>query len=84
MEERLRAVAAGTHDPACDEEPYGKILHTCVVRDLSGIGLAHLGRDGQEILRAVIGMWCAATIVCCNGRVTVACVQAWPAITTRR
>jgi hypothetical protein len=36
-------------------DPYGVILHTCVVRDLAGVGFEHLGAQGQEIIKAVIG-----------------------------
>jgi hypothetical protein len=36
--------------------PHGVILHTCVIRDLSGIGFEHLGTKGQEIIKAVVGV----------------------------
>lgn len=37
------------------DTPYGVIMHTCVIRDLSGVGWEHLGAQGQDIIRAVIG-----------------------------
>lgn len=37
-------------------EPYGVIMHTCVIRDLSGVGFEHVGHQGQEIIRALIGI----------------------------
>ncbi len=43
-------------DPLLVSVPYGVILHTCIVRDLSGIGLSHLGSEGQEIIKSVMGM----------------------------
>jgi hypothetical protein len=36
--------------------PYGVILHTCVIRDLNGIGFEHLGAKGQEIIKAVVNV----------------------------
>mmetsp|Transcript_18256 Transcript_18256/g.19016 ORF Transcript_18256/g.19016 Transcript_18256/m.19016 type:complete len:329 (+) Transcript_18256:61-1047(+) len=36
--------------------PYGVILHTCVIRDLNGVGFEHLGSKGQEIIKAVVGV----------------------------
>jgi len=36
--------------------PYGIIVHTVVIRDMIGVGLEHLGTQGQEIIRAIIGI----------------------------
>jgi hypothetical protein len=36
--------------------PYGVLLYTCVIRDLSGVGFEHVGAKGQEIIQAVIGV----------------------------
>ena len=36
--------------------PYGVILHTCVIRDLNGVGFEHLGSKGQEIIKAVVNV----------------------------
>jgi hypothetical protein len=36
-----------------EEEPYGVILHTCVIRDLAAVGMAHISAQGREIIRAV-------------------------------
>ncbi len=47
-------VANGT-DPSTIP-PYGVILHTCVIRDLNGVGFEHLGAKGQEIIKAVVGV----------------------------
>lgn len=58
LDKRRKARESAAFDATTDQQPYGVILHTCVVRDLSGIGLSHLGREGQEILRAVIGVVC--------------------------
>jgi hypothetical protein len=48
------AIASGVD--ASTLPPYGVILHTCVIRDLSGIGFDHLGTKGQEIIKAVVGV----------------------------
>lgn len=37
------------------EEPYGTLCYVCIIRDLDGVGLDHLGTQGQEIIKAVIG-----------------------------
>jgi hypothetical protein len=37
-------------------QPYGVIMHTCVIRDLGNVGLEHIGSQGQEIIKAVIGI----------------------------
>ena len=36
--------------------PYGVLLYTCVIRDLAGVGFEHVGKKGQEIIQAVIGV----------------------------
>jgi len=36
--------------------PYGILVYTCVIRDLSGIGFEHIGSQGQEIIKAVMGV----------------------------
>lgn len=38
------------------EQPYGVLVNTCVIRDLKGVGFEHIGSQGQEIIRAVIGV----------------------------
>jgi hypothetical protein len=37
------------------EEPYGTLCYLCIIRDLGGVGFDHLGSQGQEIIKAVIG-----------------------------
>lgn len=46
-------------------EPYGTLCHLCIIRDLSGVGFDHLGSQGQEIIKAVIGELFLATISNC-------------------
>ncbi len=36
--------------------PYGVMLQTCVVRDLSGLGLEFLGANGKSLLRSVVSL----------------------------
>ena len=36
--------------------PYGVLLYTCVIRDLTGVGFEHVGAKGQEIIQAVVGI----------------------------
>lgn len=38
------------------EEPYGTLCYLCIIRDLDGVGLDHLGSQGQEIIKAVVGV----------------------------
>ena len=38
------------------KEPFGQLVGLCVIRDLEGIGFEHIGSQGQEILRTVIGL----------------------------
>mmetsp|Transcript_31222 Transcript_31222/g.44866 ORF Transcript_31222/g.44866 Transcript_31222/m.44866 type:complete len:349 (+) Transcript_31222:2523-3569(+) len=35
-------------------QPYGVLVNTCVIRDLSGVGFEHLGSRGLEIIKAVV------------------------------
>lgn len=37
------------------EEPYGTLCYLCIIRDLNGVGFDHLGSQGQDIIKAVIG-----------------------------
>lgn len=37
-------------------QPFGVILNSYVIRDLTGIGLSHMTSDGKEILKAVIAV----------------------------
>uniref|UniRef100_A0A7S3M0V6 CRAL-TRIO domain-containing protein n=1 Tax=Spumella elongata TaxID=89044 RepID=A0A7S3M0V6_9STRA len=39
-----------------NSKPYGVIVNICVVRDLNGVGFAHLSAQGQEIIKAVIAV----------------------------
>lgn len=39
-----------------NEEPYGTLCYVCIIRDLNGVGFDHLGSQGQEIIKAVIGI----------------------------
>ena len=36
--------------------PYGRVVHTLVIRDMGGVGMEHLSMQGQEIIRAIIGL----------------------------
>mmetsp|Transcript_23884 Transcript_23884/g.35042 ORF Transcript_23884/g.35042 Transcript_23884/m.35042 type:complete len:321 (+) Transcript_23884:108-1070(+) len=54
LQELKKAEAEGKD--ISQEDPYGVILHTCVIRDLNGVGFEHLGSQGQEIIKAVIGV----------------------------
>jgi hypothetical protein len=38
------------------EEPYGTLCYVCIIRDLSGVGMDHLGTKGQDIIKAVLGL----------------------------
>ena len=42
-------------DDLSDAEPYGTICHLCIIRDLGGVGFEHVGSQGQDIMKAVIG-----------------------------
>jgi len=48
--------AAGEEINDADIEPYGKLVQTLVIRDLGGIGLAHISSQGQEIIRSIISI----------------------------
>ena len=39
-----------------EAEPWGTIVGTLVVRDLSGIGFRHLGSTGQEIIKTMVSV----------------------------
>lgn len=39
-----------------NEEPYGTTCHLCIIRDLGGVGFDHLGSQGQDIIKAIIGV----------------------------
>lgn len=39
------------------EAPYGTLCYVCIIRDLNGVGLDHLGTKGQEIIKAVVGKY---------------------------
>ncbi len=34
--------------------PYGVMLQTCVIRDLSGIGFEFMGASGKALLKSVV------------------------------
>ena len=36
--------------------PYGVLLYTCVIRNLSGVGFEHVGAKGQEIIQVIISV----------------------------
>ena len=36
-------------------EPYGTLYRICIIRDLSGVGFEHLGSQGQEIIKTILG-----------------------------
>jgi hypothetical protein len=36
-------------------EPYGRIKQACTIRDLYGLSLEHIGTQGQDIIRTIIG-----------------------------
>ena len=38
------------------DAPHGVLVHTCVIRDLGAVGLEHASSQGQEIIRAVVGL----------------------------
>lgn len=48
--------AAGETIDEDELPPYGVIVHTVVIRDMVGVGMEHLGTNGQNILRAIIGL----------------------------
>lgn len=37
------------------QKPYGVTMHTCVIRDMAGVGFEHLSSQGMDIIKAVIG-----------------------------
>lgn len=39
------------------EVPYGTLCYVCIIRDLSGVGFDHLGSQGQDIIKAVVGKY---------------------------
>lgn len=43
-------------DPVGEGEPWGRIIFTCVIRDLGAVGFRHLGSDGQEIIKTVVSL----------------------------
>jgi len=55
---KLKALEArrNSGEDISGEEPYGVICHICVIRDLGGVGFDHIGSQGQEIIRAVLGI----------------------------
>jgi hypothetical protein len=55
LKEYEQTIASSNVDPTT-LPPYGVILHTCVIRDLNGIGFEHLGAKGQEIIKAVVNV----------------------------
>lgn len=55
LKEYEQTIASSSVDPTT-LPPYGVILHTCVIRDLNGIGFEHLGSKGQEIIKAVVNV----------------------------
>jgi hypothetical protein len=46
---------AALQDPD-SESTYGVLLNTCVIRDLGAVGFEHVSSQGQEIIRAVVGL----------------------------
>ena len=44
------------HKERADSSGAGVIVYTCVIRDLAGVGLEHVGSKGQEIIQAVISL----------------------------
>lgn len=34
----------------------GVVIQTCVIRDLGGVGFEHMGKQGQEIIKAVVSL----------------------------
>ena len=40
-----------------DIPPYGILTQTLVIRDLSGVGMEHMGHQGREIIKSVIGTY---------------------------
>lgn len=49
------ALSEDFSDPDVTERtPYGCMLTTCMIRDLSGLGFEHLGAKGQETARALL------------------------------
>ena len=44
------------HKERADATGKGMLVYTCVVRDLAGVGLEHVGSNGQEIIQAVISL----------------------------
>ncbi len=53
IQSQKQAIESGTSPSQL--EPYGQIAQITVIRDLKGITLSHIGSQGQEIVRAVIG-----------------------------
>lgn len=51
-EERILATGYDKNDPS----GYGVILKHFVIRDLKGIGMAHVGQDGQRIVKAALAL----------------------------
>ena len=48
---KIQSMIAGTRQSS---EPYGTILHACVIRDLRGVGLEHFCANGAEIISLMI------------------------------
>lgn len=42
------------NNPASKLPPYGVLVNTCVIRDLAGVGWAHLGSQGQDVIKTVV------------------------------
>ena len=57
-EERERTALQHIRKEPCSSQsiPYGVLLYTCVIRDLTGVGFEHVGAKGQEIIQAVVGI----------------------------
>ena len=57
-EKEQKFIQSVNNDPEllAKAEPYGVLVHTCVIRDLNGVGFEHIGARGQEIIRSVIGV----------------------------
>lgn len=50
-EKERKIIESGEID---DNTPYGVLLYTCVIRDLKGVGLDHLGNFGREVISRVV------------------------------
>lgn len=52
--EKEQAYLEAHPDPADREEGYGVVLMDCVIRDLRGVGMGHLGGKGRQIIEAAL------------------------------